>query len=143
MTKSIFFMWLGALTVTVFTSIIWHAVIFEQAYLKMGAFTRMDDPIYAFGTLAWLFEATAITLLFLHSTWRNEGLKGALKLSFVTNLYLAGSTLMGTAAKVEINDLSLFFLLAGGFLVVHTTAFGLWLHFAQQNLLRTRRESSS
>jgi hypothetical protein len=130
-------MWLGAFVVTVFTSITWHAVIFEQTYLKLGVFTRMNDPIYAFGALAWVFEATAITLLFLHSSWREDGLKGALKLSFAANLYLAGSTLMGTAAKVEINDLSLFFLLAGSFLIVHSIAFGLWLHISENHLTRT------
>lgn len=139
MKKSTFFMWLGAFVVTVFTSIIWHAVLFEQSYLKLGVFTRMNDPIYSFGVLAWLSEATAITLLFLRSSWRSHGLVGALKLSFAANLYLAGSTLMGTAAKVEISDLSLFFLLACGFLIVHSIAFGVWLHICENHLAITNR----
>lgn len=122
--------WIGAFSLTVVTSIVWHVVLFEQRYVELGVFTRMADPIYAFGWLAWIMEATAITLLYVNSRWADAGSWGALKLSWCVSLYAAASTLFGTAAKVEISDLTGWFLIAGGFTVLHATMLGAWLSFA-------------
>ncbi|MBG6160749.1 hypothetical protein IWQ54_000399 [Labrenzia sp. EL_195] len=122
--------WIGAFVLTAVTSIVWHVALFEQRYVELGVFTRMADPIYAFGFLAWIMEATAITSLYIHSKWATDGLWGALKLSWCVSLYAAASALVGTAAKVEIADLTGWFLIAGGFIFLHGTILGTWLSFA-------------
>ncbi|WP_434054456.1 MAG: hypothetical protein RDA78_06090 [Roseibium sp.] len=122
--------WIGAFSLTVVTSIVWHVVLFEQRYVELGVFTRMADPIYAFGWLAWIMEATAISVLYINSRWADAGFWGALKLSWCVSLYAAASTLFGTAAKVEISDLTGWFLIAGGFIFLHATMLGAWLAFA-------------
>ncbi|WFE89814.1 hypothetical protein K1718_00185 [Roseibium porphyridii] len=130
MNRKFLITWVGVFVLTAATSIIWHVALFEQRYLELGVFTRMADPIYAFGFLAWIMEATAITLLYVHSKWADHGLWGALKLSWCVSLYAAASALVGTAAKVEISDLTGWFLIAGGFIFLHATVLAAWLAFS-------------
>ncbi|KZM49946.1 hypothetical protein [Labrenzia sp. OB1] len=130
MTRQFLITWVGAFFLTAATSIIWHVSLFEQRYVELGVFTRMSDPVYAFGFLAWILEATAITVLYIHSNWAEQGLWGALKLSWCVSLYAAASALFGTAAKVEISDLAGWFLIAGGFILLHATILGIWLSVA-------------
>ncbi len=132
MTKQFLVTWLGSFVLITITSIVWHVALFEQRYLELGVFTRMADPIYAFGFLAWIMEATAITFLYLRSGWAEDGLMGSLKLAWTVSLYAAASVLVGTAAKVQISDMSGWFLLEGGFIFLRATILGLWLSIASR-----------
>lgn len=96
----------------------------------------MADPIYPVGLLAWIMEATAITVLYLRSTWNTEGLWGALKLSWSVSLFAAASAVVGIAAKVEISNLTLWFSIAGGFVFLHGFALGIWLFLTPKGTAR-------
>lgn len=127
MTKTHKVAFAGAFLITACLAVFWHVVLFEQQFLSLGVFTRMDDPIYPFGVIAWLLEAVAIVLIYFRTDWQNGSMLDALKVAWLMGLYSAASVLFGMAAKVKIDDLVLWFLLSGGFIVLHTTLLGLWL----------------
>ena len=118
---------LGAFLITACFAVFWHVFLFEQHFLSLGVFTRMDDPLYAFGLMAWLLESVAIVLIYFLTDWRRATLRDALKLAWLVGAYSAASALFGTAAKIRIDDIALWFALTGGFIVLHTTLLGLWL----------------
>lgn len=122
----------GAFLITAFIAVFWHVVLFEQQFLSLGVFTRMDDPLYPFGIAAWFFEALALVLIYFRTDWRNGTMLDALKVAWLMGLFAAASAMFGMAAKVRIDDLVLWFLLTGGFIVLHTTLLGLWLGFVSQ-----------
>lgn len=126
----------GAFLITAIFAVFWHVVLFERQFLTLGVFTRMDDPLYVFGVAAWALEAIAIVLIFFRTDWQNASVLDALQIAWLAGLYAAASSLFGMAAKVRIDDLVLWFLLTGGFILLHTTFLGLWLSFVS---MRTRR----
>lgn len=116
--------WGAAFLLTLFISVFWHVALFEQAYLELGVYTRMDNPIYGFGFLAWIMESTAFVAIFLSSKWGQQGILGGLKLALFMAMFTAAASVVGSAAKIEIADLPHWFLLSGGFLVVHFGVMG-------------------
>ena len=123
----------GAFVITACIAVFWHVVLFQQQFLALGVFTRMDDPLYLYGLMAWGFEALAIVLIYFRTDWRNASLFDALKVAWIMGLFAAASALFGVAAKVRIDDLPLWFLLSGGFIVIHTTLLGIWLGMVTRN----------
>ncbi len=117
----------GAFLITACLAVLWHVILFEQQFLRLGVFTRMDDPIYPFGVTAWILEVLAIVLIYFRTDWRNSTLFDALQIAWLMGVFSAASALFGIAAKVRIDDLVLWFLLTGGFIALHTTLLGLWL----------------
>jgi hypothetical protein len=122
----------GAFLITAFIAVLWHVVLFEQQFLSLGVFTRMDDPLYVYGITAWFLEALALVLIYFRTDWRNGSMLDALKVAWLMGLFAAASAMFGMAAKVRIDDLVLWFLLTGGFIVLHTTLLGLWLGLVSQ-----------
>ncbi len=118
---------LGAFLITSSFAIIWHVVLFERQFLSLGVFTRMDDPIYPFGIVAWVLESLALVAIFLRTNWHDGTVFQAVTLAWCVGAFAAASSLFGVAAKVRIDDLTLWFLLTGGFIFLHMTALGLWL----------------
>ncbi len=127
----------GAFLITACFAVFWHVILFEQQFLTLGVFTRMDDPLYFYGVTAWALEALAIVLIFFRTDWQNASVFDALQIAWLVGLYSAASALFGMAAKVRIDDLLLWFLLTGGFIVLHTTLLGLWLGFVSIKARRT------
>ena len=122
----------GAFLITACFAILWHVALFEQQFLSLGVFTRMDEPLYFYGMTAWVIEALALVLVFFRTDWKNGSMLEALKVAWLMGLFAAASSLFGMAAKVQIDDLILWFLLTGGFIALHTTFLGLWLGFVSQ-----------
>lgn len=123
----------GAFVITAFIAVLWHVVLFQQQFLNLGVFTRMDDPLYLYGAMAWVLEALAIVLIYFRTDWQNASMFDALKVAWIMGLFAAASALFGIAAKVRIDDLPLWFLLSGGFIIVHTTLLGIWLGTVTRN----------
>ncbi len=119
----------GAFLITASVAVFWHVVLFEQQFLSLGVFTRMDEPLYLYGVTAWVLEALALVLIYFRTDWKNGSMLDALQVAWLMGLFAAASALFGMAAKVRIEDLVLWFLLTGGFIVLHTTLLGLWLGF--------------
>ncbi len=117
----------GAFVITAGFAVLWHVILFEQRFLALGIFSRMDDPIYAFGLGAWLLESLAIVLIFFRTNWRAANVADTVTFAWLMGAFAAASSLFGMAAKTRIDDLTAWFLLTGGFIVVHTTLLGLWL----------------
>lgn len=124
MAKQFWVTFSAALIVTVFISIFWHVVLFEQAYLELGVYTRMDDPIYGFGLMAWLMESAAFVAIYLRTSWARGGMAGALMFAGLMAVFIAASSLMGAAAKIAITDLGRWFMLSGGFIALHFLLLG-------------------
>lgn len=122
----------GNFLITACFAVLWHVILFEQPFQELGVYTRMSDPIYAFGFAAWAVEALALSLIYFRLDWRNASLLEALKTAWLVGLYSSASALFGIAAKVEISDLPQWFLLTGGFIVLHTSLLGLWLGFVSK-----------
>lgn len=134
MTTRHWIVWAAAFALTIFVSIFWHVVLFEQAYLELGVYTRMDSPIYVFGLLAWLMESAAFVAIFFQTRWAKEGISGGLAFAGLMAAFTAAASLIGTAAKVEISDLMLWFALSGGFLILHFGLMGLVVGALNQRL---------
>ncbi|WP_298299166.1 hypothetical protein [uncultured Litoreibacter sp.] len=117
----------GAFLITALFAVFWHVVLFEQQFLSLGVFTRMDEPLYFYGVTAWALEAIALVLIYFRTDWRNGSILDALKVAWLMGLFASASAMFGMAAKVRIDDLVLWFLLTGGFIALHTTLLGLWL----------------
>lgn len=113
-----------ALAITIAISILWHVALFAEAFERLGVFTRMTDPIYPFGLLAWMLESAAFVIIYFRTGWSHEGLAGALKYAWLMAVFTAAASLVGTAAKADIPDLTGWFLLSGGFITLHFTALG-------------------
>ncbi|MFG5384481.1 hypothetical protein [Yoonia sp. R2-816] len=137
MTKLQKIAFVGAFLITACIAVFWHVVLFEQQFLGLGVYTRMDEPLYFYGVTAWALEALALVLVYFLTDWRNGSMLDALKVAWLMGLFAAASSLFGVAAKVRIDDLILWFLLTGGFIVLHTTLLGLWLGFVS---IRARGE---
>ncbi len=127
MTRTQWVAFVGAFLITACLAVFWHVFLFEQQFLNLGVFTRMDDPLYLYGMIAWVLEALAIVLLYFRTDWRNGSVFDAVKVAWLMGLFSAASALFGIAAKVRIDDLVLWFLLTGGFIALHTTLLGLWI----------------
>ncbi|WP_299740752.1 hypothetical protein [uncultured Roseobacter sp.] len=127
MTKPQILAFAGAFLITACLAVFWHVALFEQQFLRLGVFTRMDDPLYLYGVSAWVLESLAIVLIYFRTDWRNAAWLDALKVAWLMGVFTAASALFGIAAKVRIDDLMLWFLLTGGFIALHTTLLGLWL----------------
>ncbi|MEP3277468.1 MAG: hypothetical protein ABJN26_14740 [Stappiaceae bacterium] len=128
MTKIYWLAGTGAFVITACFAVLWHVVLFEQQFLTLGVFTRMDEPIYPFGLAAWVLESIAIVLIYFRTDWRNNTMFEALKIAWLVGAYSAASALFGMAAKVRIVDLTLWFGLTGGFIALHTSFLGIWLN---------------
>lgn len=127
MTRTHWVALVGAFLITACFAVFWHVVLFEQQFLALGVFTRMDDPNYAFGIAAWIVESIAIVFLYFRTDWRNGSILDALILAWLVGMFSAATELFGMAAKTRIDDLTLWFLLKGGFIFLHTSLLGLWL----------------
>jgi len=66
-------------------------------------------------------ESTAFVLVYFHTKWSQQGIFGSLKYSWMMGVYGAAALLVGAAAKIQISDLSLWFLLTGCFIFIHFT----------------------
>ncbi|MEM9027964.1 MAG: hypothetical protein AAGC70_06315 [Pseudomonadota bacterium] len=127
MTKPHWIAIVGVLATTVFISVIWHITLFEQQYPQLGVYTRMDNPIYAFGIATWLMGSIALAVIFFQTNWRYQGLKGALTYATLMAVFAVSSTLMGAAAKIDIPNLALWFALGGSSPLLHFSLLGLML----------------
>ncbi len=108
--------------------------LFEDQYLQLGVYTRMDNPIYAFGFLAWIMESVPFVLIFFRTRWSKSGLYVALKYSRLMAIFTAASSIAGAAAKIHVGDLSGWFLLSGSFVFLHFTLMGLMLALLTRGL---------
>lgn len=113
-----------ALTITIAVSIVWHVALFAEAFEQLGVFTRMTDPIYPFGLLAWMLESAAFVIIYFQTGWSRKGVSGALQYAWLMAVFTAAASLVGTAAKADIPDLTGWFLLSGGFIALHFTVLG-------------------
>lgn len=111
--------WFAALVATISYSLLWHAILFQDIWLALGVYTRMDNPVYGYGLLAWVLESGAFVALFYTSQWTRSSAKNAILFSILIGSIVAASTLFGTAAKVEISDVTTWFYLQGGFVFSH------------------------
>lgn len=114
----------AALAATIAYSILWHVILFEELWLGLGVYTRMDNPIYGLGLIAWVLESVGFVTLFRSSNWARKSGKHALLFSASIAAIVAASTLFGTAAKVEISSLTTWFWLQGGFVFSHFLLLG-------------------
>lgn len=119
----------GAFLITACFAVLWHVALFEQHFLSLGVFTRMDAPLYHFGFIAWVLEAGALVIIYFRTNWQKASTLDALKVAWLLGVFSAASALFGMAAKVRMDDLTLWFLLTGGFIFLHTTLLGLWLGY--------------
>ena len=129
----------GAFLITASLAILWHVVLFEQQFLNLGVFTRMDAPHYGFGMAAWVLESCAIVWIFSRMNGWDQSVWGAVTLAWLVGAFAAASSLFGVAAKVRIDDLTQWFLLTGGFIFLHTSALGLWLGLVAKRYRARRR----
>jgi len=85
----------------------------------------MDNPDYGYGILAWLMESIGFILVYFQTSWSKQGIVGALKFSWLMGIFLTSSALVGVAAKVELSDISHWFLLTDGFYGIYFTLMGI------------------
>jgi len=69
----------------------------------------MDNPDYGYGILAWLMESIGFILVYFQTM----------------GIFLTSSALVGVAAKVELSDISHWFLLTDGFYGIYFTLMGI------------------
>ncbi|TRX61871.1 hypothetical protein FNH22_03600 [Fulvivirga sp. M361] len=107
----------------------WHVVLFKGQYIYLGVYNRMDDPIYAFGFLAWILEGFGIAYLFSKSSYAKKGLFSVLKFVWLVGMIVSATETIGSAAKKHIPDMVQWILLSGGFILINYSIMGiaLWM----------------
>jgi len=119
--------WMAVFTTSVLFSVTWHVVFFQDAYLRLGVYSRMNEPLYHWGLVAWILETVPFVSIYFRTEFSRKGRWEALKYSWWLAVFTAAPSVAGVAAKVRIDDMTLWFLLAGGFVFFHFTLMGLVL----------------
>lgn len=136
--RTFLFSWAATLAATIAFSVLWHVVLFEEVWLALGVYNRMDDPIYGFGIAAWVLESGAFVALFRSSKRARQSIGHALIFSVLVGAVVSASTLFGTAAKVEISNLSIWFALQGTFVLSHFLLLGFIAWFVSIKEMKDR-----
>lgn len=127
MTKKQWLSIIGYLVATFPVAFIWHMILFHENYEALGIYTRLDDPIMEFGMLSMIIQGLVLAIVFPQTTWSQQGLSGGLKFAWLMGLFFASGTVLAAVAKVQVTDLTQWFLLSGGFAFIHFTFVGLVL----------------
>jgi hypothetical protein len=137
MNKKLWISTIACILITISFSLIWHVGLFHEELKALGVYTRIDNPRMEYGLPAMLLQSIIFTLIFPKTQWVNESYTGTLKYAWLMGLFFASGSILGSAAKIEINNLLQWFLLGFGFTLIHFTAMGLLLGFIYKNKLKT------
>lgn len=92
----------------------WHMVVFKQAYLDFGIWTKFDDPRPEFGMLAMLVQGGLFSTV--HQQMRTPGagaVRNGLRLGISIALVVSSSQVFATAAHITCTDVAGFVMLEG------------------------------
>lgn len=123
--KKLFAVWIGYILLTFILGLVWHLVLFEQTYKDLGVYAHLDNPNFALGITSMVIQGGLLAYLFPRFHPGHNPRKEALIFSVLMGLFFGSGTVIAEVAKQNVSSLPLWFLMAGGFTLLHFTLVGL------------------
>ena len=125
MNKKIVTCWVGYLVITFILGFVWHLVLFEGVYKELGIYTNIDHPNFVLGILSMIIQGGILASLFPRLYRGKRPFQEALSFSLLMGLFFGSGSVIAEVAKQKVSSLPLWFLLAGGFTLIHFLLIGL------------------
>lgn len=117
--------WFGYILITFILGFMWHLVLFAKVYQELGVYSNLDHPNFALGILSMVIQGGVLALLFPQFLRGSNPLHEAMRFSLTMGLFFGSGSVIAEVAKQSTTSLSMWFLVAGGFTVIHFTLIGL------------------
>ena len=125
MTKKIVSCWIGYLVITFILGFVWHLVLFESIYKELGVYANIEHPNFALGILSMIIQGGVLASLFPRLYRGQNPLREALSFALLMGLFFGSGSVIAEVAKQNVSSLPLWFLMAGGFTMIHFLLVGL------------------
>jgi hypothetical protein len=103
---------------------VWHLVMFEDRYVRLGAFTRAE-PIVALGFLTIVLQGVLLATAFEAYTRGAATIRHALRFAAVAGTFLWSSQVLAFAAKHAVSSLGDWLLIESAYFALQFTLVGL------------------
>jgi hypothetical protein len=97
--------WLVYVVVTFAMGFVWHLLLFKDLYVKLGIYSRLDDPIVPLGLSAMLIQGAVLAYLYPLFAKQGNFLIEGLRFGLLMGLFLASSAVLAEAAKQRVTSL--------------------------------------
>lgn len=122
--------WVGYVLATFAGGFVWHLLLFEQTYVELGIFTRIEDPVIPLGVSAMVIQGAILAYLYPRvSRWRHPALDGVL-FGLLVGAFLATSAVLAEAGKNYVSSLGTWVLLEGSYYLLQFALSGLVIGLA-------------
>ena len=122
--KKLSFATLSYFVLTMALAYPWHMVFFHDLYVEMGAFQR-EAPIMPLGIAAIIIQGVVIAYLYpLHLQGQNSSIKRGITFSLIIGLMVYTVMVFATAAKFNIEPVSIFLIYGTVFSFLQFTVTG-------------------
>lgn len=91
--------WLAYVVATFALGFVWHLLLFKPTYLKLGIYSRLEDPIFPLGLSAMLIQGAVLAYCYPHFQAGHGVLADGLRFGLLFGLFIASSAVLAEAAK--------------------------------------------
>ncbi len=131
---------LGYAAVTFPLAYVWHLVLFERIYRKLGYFSR-DEPIIAFGFISIVMQGFLLSLIYPYLYRGRSIVAGTLIIASVMGVYHWTMHVLSEAAKYPLEPLTTWFALETTYLALQFLLAGFVISLVYQFPGKQRRSA--
>ncbi len=97
--------WSAYVAVTFALGFVWHLMLFRKTYLKLGIFSRIDDPVIPLGLGAMLIQGAVLAYIYPLFPRGGSVLADGLEFGLLLGAFIASSAVFAEAAKQRVASL--------------------------------------
>lgn len=110
-TKKFLAAWAAYLVVTFAGGATWHLMLFRPTYVRLGIFTRIEDPIIPLGLSAMLLQGAILSYVYPIFARRERPVREGLEFGLLAALFIGSSAVLAEAGKNYVSSLGTWLLL--------------------------------
>ncbi len=124
-TKKFLAAWAAYLAVTFAGGAIWHLILFQPTYVRLGIFTRIEDPVIPLGLSAMLLQGAILSYVYPILARRARPVREGLWFGLLSAVFIGSSAVLAEAGKNYVSSLGTWLLLEWSYYLLQFLLSGL------------------
>jgi hypothetical protein len=125
MTGKFWAAWAGYVLATFVGGAVWHLVLFQDVYVELGIFSRIEDPVIPLGVSAMLIQGGFLAYLYPLVSDRQRPVFDGGRFGVLVGVFLATSAVLAEAGKNYVASLGTWLALEGSYYVLQFALSGM------------------
>ena len=138
-TKRFLAAWAAYLVVTFAGGAIWHLMLFEATYVRLGIFTRIKDPVIPLGLAAMLLQGAVLSYVYPMLARRERPVRDGLWFGFLAAVFIGSSAVLAEAGKNYVASLRTWLLLEWSYYLLQFLLSGLAIALVYSRRVQVRQ----